>query len=147
MSTQSNGRSGASGAKKIEWAPLRIPLSRRIQTLCVAFWLALQLCCIIFSLFLLFSVLWSIPMLLYLAFMFFDKAPSNGIGRRFEWARRLPVFTYMRDYFPVSLVKTVSSFLFQFFFVSPLFLFFSSSRRFIFSFAVSVFHSNLTFLG
>jgi len=97
-----NGKS----PKKIEWAPLHIPFARRIQTLVVAFFLALQLVLIIVSLSLLFSVVYTIPMILYMTWMYFDKAPSNGKGRRFEWARQLSVFNYMRDYFPVNLIKT-----------------------------------------
>jgi hypothetical protein len=95
--------------KKIEWAPLNIPFARRLQTFFVALWLALQVLFIIWSLFLLFSGVWTIPMIIYLILMRFDPAPTNGKGRRFEWLRTSRIFHYMRDYFPVNLVKTVRS--------------------------------------
>jgi len=45
-------------------------------------------------------------MIIYLILMRFDPAPTNGKGRRFEWLRTSRIFHYMRDYFPVNLVKT-----------------------------------------
>ena len=38
--------------------------------------------------------------------MFIDPAPEMG-GRKTYWLRSLPWWKTMRDYFPISLVKTV----------------------------------------
>ncbi|CAO3576106.1 unnamed protein product [Absidia cylindrospora] len=40
----------------------------------------------------------------YVTFVYFDKAPEKG-GRRFEWTRKLPIWKYFVDYYPMSLVK------------------------------------------
>lgn len=44
----------------------------------------------------------------YLIWIFFiDNAPENG-GRRFSWVRKLPVFRYFAEYFPISMIKTTN---------------------------------------
>ncbi|SPO28360.1 probable diacylglycerol acyltransferase type 2b [Ustilago trichophora] len=92
----------------IRFAPLSIPRSRRLQTLGVLFWaLLLPICLSIF--FLLLSVPLTWPILIpYLIWIFFiDNAPENG-GRRFSWVRKLPVFRYFAEYFPISMIKTTN---------------------------------------
>lgn len=44
----------------------------------------------------------------YLIWIFFiDDAPENG-GRRFSWVRKLAVFRYFAEYFPISMIKTTN---------------------------------------
>lgn len=44
----------------------------------------------------------------YLIWMWFDDAHESG-GRKVKWVRRLPIFKYFAEYFPVSLIKVSSS--------------------------------------
>ncbi len=90
------------------FAPLSIPRSRRLQTAGVLFWaLLLPICLSIF--FLLLSIPYAWPILIpYLIWInFIDDAPENG-GRRFSWVRKLPVFRYFAEYFPISMIKTTN---------------------------------------
>lgn len=48
----------------------------------------------------------------YLTWMFLDKAPEQG-GRRIEWVRRLPMWKYFAEFFPISIVKVRMSFSIQ----------------------------------
>ncbi|KAJ3305899.1 diacylglycerol O-acyltransferase 1 [Kappamyces sp. JEL0829] len=88
-----------------KFAPLNIPMARRLQTASVVFWLVLYPLGI--ALFVALSSYENLfPfMLAYLIYMFLDPAPEMG-GRKLMWMRRLPLWEAMRDYFPVSLVKT-----------------------------------------
>eukprot|EP00744_Colponema_vietnamica_P001466 GILI01002429.1.p1 GENE.GILI01002429.1~~GILI01002429.1.p1 ORF type:complete len:335 (-),score=75.92 GILI01002429.1:72-1076(-) len=91
---------------KIEWAPLNIPFSRRLQTLSVFCWLTMQLSCIVMTIFLLFNPFTSPFLLGYLLWaIFIDKAPQTG-SRRYEWFRKFKWWQLFRDYFPTSLHKT-----------------------------------------
>ncbi|KAM4796831.1 2-acylglycerol O-acyltransferase 2 [Rhinophrynus dorsalis] len=94
---------------KIEFAPRSLPLERRLQTAAVVQWvysfLALAQTCIILFFALLFTRFWIISVL-YGIWWFFDwDTPSKG-GRRCHLLRRSVVWRYMRDYFPITLVKT-----------------------------------------
>jgi 2-acylglycerol O-acyltransferase 2 len=88
----------------VRWAPLKVPLNRRLQMLAVLFYISLLMLCLstfIYSF--LIPFLW--PLLVaYVTFIYLDKAPENG-GRRMEWTRKLPVWKYFCDYYPISLVK------------------------------------------
>lgn len=94
----------------IEFAPLRIPLHRRIETTAVILFYysfyfgALIGTCIIIGLF--FTSYYPLA-LLYLtwAYVFDSGTPSHG-GRRVEFVRRLRLWKYFRDYFPIKLIKT-----------------------------------------
>ncbi|EDO38372.1 predicted protein [Nematostella vectensis] len=94
----------------VEFAPLRIPLHRRLETAAVAlyyysfFFGALLGFLIIIGL--LYTSLYPIA-LLYLAwaYLFDYGTPSHG-GRRSKFMRGLRVWKYFRDYFPIQLVKT-----------------------------------------
>ncbi|XP_078514659.1 2-acylglycerol O-acyltransferase 2 [Lissotriton helveticus] len=93
----------------IEFAPLSTPLERRLQTAAVIQWvysfLALaQTCAAIFT-FLLFTRFWLISVL-YGIWWFTDlDTPTKG-GRRSPLIKQSVVWRYMRNYFPVSLIKT-----------------------------------------
>ncbi|XP_004475980.1 acyl-CoA wax alcohol acyltransferase 1 [Dasypus novemcinctus] len=54
---------------------------------------------------LLFTSLWPLPTL-YFAWLFRDwKTPDQG-GRRSAWVRNWYIWTYVRDYFPIMILKT-----------------------------------------
>ncbi|NXP14148.1 MOGT2 acyltransferase, partial [Thinocorus orbignyianus] len=94
---------------KVEFAPLSIPLQRRLQTASVAQWvfsfLGLAQCCTAAFITLFFTRFWLVSVL-YAAWWFTDREkPSKG-GRKINAIRKSVVWRYMRDYFPVTLVKT-----------------------------------------
>ena len=94
----------------IEFAPLHLPLERRLQTLAVIVHTLLftlgpmiAVFAIVLTLFTPFAPI----VLCYLLWVFWwDRETPNRGGRRFECARRFKMWDYMRDYFPISLVKT-----------------------------------------
>ncbi|CAH2272731.1 2-acylglycerol O-acyltransferase 2-A-like [Pelobates cultripes] len=93
----------------IQFAPLNIPLSRRLQTAAVFQWtfsfLAMAHCCLILYIVLAFSRYWLFA-LLYGIWLYVDwNTPSKG-GRRSEWVRSWTVWKYFADYFPMKLVRT-----------------------------------------
>ncbi|XP_060793850.1 2-acylglycerol O-acyltransferase 1 [Neoarius graeffei] len=94
----------------VEFAPLNIPVRRRLQTAAVLQWvfsfLALAQCCL--AAFVLLCVSdWWILAALYAGWLYLDRdTPTTG-GRRSHWVRSWTVWKYFRDYFPISLVKTV----------------------------------------
>lgn len=93
----------------VEFAPLQVPWERRLQTLAVLQWvlsflILAQLCTAIF-IGLLFTRFWILT-IFYATWWFLDwDTPSQG-GRRSETLRRSFIWKYMRDFFPISLVKT-----------------------------------------
>nr|WLQ25287.1 monoacylglycerol O-acyltransferase 2 [Ctenopharyngodon idella] len=94
---------------KVCFAPADVPLVRRIQTAVVLQWvfsfLALAPCCIVLFFFLLFTRFWLISVL-YATWWYIDwDTPSRG-GRKVPFLCRIRVWEYMRDYFPIKLVKT-----------------------------------------
>lgn len=95
---------------KIEFAPLNIPLRRRLQTASVVQWvfsfLALAQCCLAGFILLCLSRWWLLAAL-YAGWLYLDRdTPTTG-GRRSQWVRRWAIWQYFRDYFPISLIKTV----------------------------------------
>ncbi|XP_062992555.1 2-acylglycerol O-acyltransferase 2-B-like [Elgaria multicarinata webbii] len=93
----------------VQFAPLRLPLRRRLQTAAVVQWifsfLALAQCCLVLYLLLLLGDGWVLAVL-YAAWLYLDwDTPARG-GRRSAWARNWAVWRYFRDYFPITLVKT-----------------------------------------
>lgn len=95
---------------KIQFAPLNVPLRRRLQTAAVLQWvfsfLALAQCCLAAFVLLALSDWWIIA-LLYAGWLWLDwDTPTTG-GRRSDWVRTWTVWDYFRDYFPLKLVKTV----------------------------------------
>ncbi|KAF3841490.1 hypothetical protein F7725_007352 [Dissostichus mawsoni] len=94
---------------KVDFAPLEIPLQRRLQTAAVAQWvfsfIGLAPLCIFIFLYLLFTRFWLISVL-YAVWLFYDyDTPARG-GQRVPFLCGLKMWDYMRDYFPVKLVKT-----------------------------------------
>ncbi|XP_072257966.1 2-acylglycerol O-acyltransferase 2 [Pyxicephalus adspersus] len=93
----------------IEFAPRSLPLERRLQTAAVLQWvysfLALAQTCIILFFALLFTRFWIISVL-YGIWWFLDwDTPSQG-GRKIPFLQKHVVWRYLRDYFPIKLVKT-----------------------------------------
>ncbi|XP_008056011.1 2-acylglycerol O-acyltransferase 2 [Carlito syrichta] len=93
----------------VEFAPLSVPWERRLQTLAVLQWvfsfLALAQICIVVFIGLLFTRFWFLA-LLYAAWWYLDRDTPRRGGRRVQWTRCWTIWRYMRDYFPISLVKT-----------------------------------------
>lgn len=105
---QAGPRSCTAGMR-IEFAPLNIPLRRRLQTAAVLQWvfsfLALAQCCLAAFILLALSDWWMMA-LLYVGWLWLDwDTPTSG-GRRSHWMRRWSVWEHFRDYFPLTLVKT-----------------------------------------
>ncbi|NXQ81304.1 MOGT2 acyltransferase, partial [Nyctibius grandis] len=63
-------------------------------------------CCIVAFIALFFTRLWLVSVL-YAAWWFIDREKPNKGGRRIHAIRNSIVWKYMRDYFPIKLVKTV----------------------------------------
>ncbi|XP_077197345.1 2-acylglycerol O-acyltransferase 2 [Paroedura picta] len=95
---------------KVEFAPLAVPLQRRLQTASVVQWvfsfLGLAQCCIVLFAGLLFTRFWLISALYAVWWAWDWDTPSKG-GRRAPFIRNSVVWRHMRDYFPITLVKTV----------------------------------------
>ncbi|XP_075891299.1 2-acylglycerol O-acyltransferase 2-A [Nelusetta ayraudi] len=96
---------------KIEFAPLNIPLRRRLETAAVLQWLFSFLALAQFLLaafvLLMLSHWWTVA-LLYAGWLWLDwDTPCSG-GRRSQWVRSWRVWDYFRDYFPLTLIKTVN---------------------------------------
>ncbi|OBS76857.1 hypothetical protein A6R68_16681 [Neotoma lepida] len=94
---------------KVEFAPLNIPLARRLQTASVLQWvlsflLLTQLCYGIMIMLIIYNYWFLyIP---YLIWLYFDwRVPEQG-GRRSNWVRSWTVWRYFKDYFPIHLIKT-----------------------------------------
>ncbi|CAI5775561.1 2-acylglycerol O-acyltransferase 1 [Podarcis lilfordi] len=96
-------------AMKVEFAPLNIPLARRLQTAAVFQWvfsflLLAQCCCGIFMIFV-FGDYWFISAF-YALWLYLDwETPQTG-GRRSKWVRNWTVWRYFKEYFPIQLIKT-----------------------------------------
>jgi len=93
----------------VEFAPLNIPRERRLQTLGCLKWIGsflfLGFGMLFLFIYLLFTDLYWIP-LGYLCWYFYDKKTPQRGGREVRWFREWKVWEYMRDYFPINLVKT-----------------------------------------
>ncbi|XP_060070482.1 2-acylglycerol O-acyltransferase 2-B-like [Ylistrum balloti] len=94
----------------IEFAPLRVPFERRLQTLAVTQYtlcfLFLGFSCLFLTIYILFFTQYYYLMLLYLAWMYYDRdVPERG-GRRSDSVRRWRIWEYLKDYFPAKLIKT-----------------------------------------
>ncbi|CAB3397627.1 unnamed protein product [Caenorhabditis bovis] len=93
----------------IEWAPLSIPLERRLQTLGALhfFFITLLTPVIVLLLpfYLLSTVFWPL-IVLYAIWLYFDwNSPKRG-GYRSEWFMRQRIHTWYANYFPVKLHTT-----------------------------------------
>lgn len=93
----------------MEYAPLNIPLHRRIETLCVFQWVMTFLFagfgCLGLFIYLLFTRYYWIPFL-YLAWYVYDRHRPDRGGRPLNFIRSNIVWRYMAQYFPAKLHKT-----------------------------------------
>ncbi|XP_022098626.1 2-acylglycerol O-acyltransferase 2-A-like [Acanthaster planci] len=101
----------SSTLKGLQLAPLNIPLKRRLQTLGVIYYWAsfilMGLIPILLGVYLIFTDFYWIT-ILGVAWSYYDrKTPRKG-GRRLPWlrVRYMPQWACIRDYFPISLIKT-----------------------------------------
>ncbi|XP_052214759.1 2-acylglycerol O-acyltransferase 2-B-like [Dreissena polymorpha] len=93
----------------VEFAPLRVPLERRIQTLCLSQWVLVFLFggfgCLFLCIYLLFTRFYWIP-LLYAVWYLLDRKTSETGGNAISWIRYNVVWRKMGEYFPAKLHKT-----------------------------------------
>ncbi|VDD93065.1 unnamed protein product [Enterobius vermicularis] len=88
----------------IEFAPLNIPLERRLQTLAVVHYVFFFLIAPPLSIFLAIYLLWI--NILYGIWLYYDRdAPIRGY-RRMKWFQGSVIWKYFADYFPQKLIKT-----------------------------------------
>ncbi|KAK9366792.1 diacylglycerol acyltransferase-domain-containing protein [Lipomyces kononenkoae] len=96
--------------RTVHFAPLNVPLERRLQTLAVLFHtVALPYCIGLFFLMLAFPPLWPL-LIMYVVYAYgFDHSSSNGqiSRRRSPLFRRLPLFRLYCDYFPIHIHREV----------------------------------------
>lgn len=94
----------------VDFAPLSIPLPRRLQTLSVigfsTLFLFIPLVVLYASIRLLLTPLWWLVPLYGAWFLWDYHQPQRG-SRRIDWVRRMPPLKWFVDYFPISLRKTV----------------------------------------
>ena len=97
----------------VDFAPLRIPLRRRLQTAVVAahvlnVCLAPPLFAFLLGYVLLYTSYWwaSVGYVLWLVYDGRVARTQRRGGRRSEWLRRSPHMTLYQEYFPISLHKT-----------------------------------------
>ena len=95
----------------VKFAPISVPLERRLQTLAVVQWwatiLILPVVCVWLCLYMLiFTRFWFVPLFYISWIVFYDKRTPRSGGRRSQFVRELRVWKYFRDYFPISLQKT-----------------------------------------
>jgi len=94
----------------IEFAPLRIPLRRRLQTLAVSYLLftffhITSVVSFFALLYLLFtSFYWITLIYAFYYYIDFDRCEKGGYNLSF--LRKWPIWKHFRDYFPLTLVKT-----------------------------------------
>jgi len=95
----------------IQFAPIRIPFARRLQSFAVSHFvftfLGMAACCCIACVYIgLFTRFWPL-LLLYFVYYYLDRnTPEHG-GRPITWIRNWKLWSHMADYFPVRLHKTV----------------------------------------
>ncbi|KAJ9050679.1 diacylglycerol O-acyltransferase 1 [Entomophthora muscae] len=86
----------------LDFAPLCIPMPRRLQTLAVLIQFTLLFQSLAFTMFVIVNpFMWPITAI-YFVYMHFDRSYENG-GRPSKWFRNLPLWHYLAAYFPVTL--------------------------------------------
>ncbi|KAF9898601.1 diacylglycerol O-acyltransferase 1, partial [Lobosporangium transversale] len=87
------------------FAPISLPIKRRLQTAAVLFWMtALATCTTLFFYLCTIKYLWPLIIIYLLWILMFDRAPEEG-GRCFDWARRLPIWRHYAEFFPMTLIN------------------------------------------
>ncbi|KAI7861732.1 diacylglycerol acyltransferase-domain-containing protein [Spinellus fusiger] len=89
---------------QIHWAPLTVPLKRRMQMLVLLIWTCMiPICFSVYFYAMCYPFLWPL-ILAYTTYLVFDKAHESG-GRRISWFRHSRIWRHFAGYFPISLVK------------------------------------------
>ncbi|CAG0895671.1 unnamed protein product [Cyprideis torosa] len=94
----------------IEYAPLNVPLQRRLQTVAAAFWICtfcfmgLGVISLFFYLLFYTDHYW-IP-IAYIVFYVLDRDTPKRGGRRVQWMREWRLWRWFAEFFPITLVKT-----------------------------------------
>ncbi|XP_054168762.1 2-acylglycerol O-acyltransferase 1-like [Oppia nitens] len=94
----------------IEFAPINIPIERRLQTLAVLYYCCEFLLIGFLSLLLLINLIFTkyyYLSILYFMWFIYDRKVCNQGGRLSVWARNWTIWRYFVNYFPLKLVKTV----------------------------------------
>ncbi|XP_017888695.1 2-acylglycerol O-acyltransferase 2-A-like [Ceratina calcarata] len=99
----------------IKFAPLNVPLKRRLETLAAAIWIFSigfgDIWGVLFTFYAIFyTTILRYFMLLYFIWMYYDWDTAYKGGRSMRWVnlfRRMTWMRYFSNYFPVKLVKTV----------------------------------------
>jgi 2-acylglycerol O-acyltransferase 2 len=87
------------------FAPLRLPIKRRMQTAAVLLWIsALAVTTVTFFYVCTVKYLWPLIIIYLLWILMYDRAPEYG-GRRSNLLRNWVGWTYFAQYFPMTLVK------------------------------------------
>ncbi|KAF5307256.1 hypothetical protein FQR65_LT06972 [Abscondita terminalis] len=94
----------------IEFAPLNTPLERRLQTLAAGGWFLTlasgPILGYLTAVYLLFFTRFWLNVLLYLIWIWcIDRDTCERGGRPLNWVRSLSCWSYMKDYFPITLKK------------------------------------------
>ncbi|KAB8337209.1 hypothetical protein FH972_021511 [Carpinus fangiana] len=91
----------------IRWAPLNVPIQRRLQTLAIlAHTLSIPGLVAFFFMLCTIPLLWPI-VVPYLLYCLLSSAGTDGkLSRRSEWYRRLPWWSLFASYFPARLHRT-----------------------------------------
>lgn len=93
----------------MEFAPLSIPMERRLQTFAVFFWISsfffMGPMIFAFMVYLLFYTQYYWISLFYLAWYLGDRNTAESGGRRSEWVRKWQMWKNYAAYFPINLVK------------------------------------------
>lgn len=91
----------------MHWAPLKVPVARRLQTLMVlAHGLSIVALLAVFFLLCAIPILWPI-MLPYTIYCLLSNGGADGtLSRRSELLRRAPIWSYFAGYFPARLHRT-----------------------------------------
>lgn len=101
--------------RKIEWAPLNVPLRRRLETLSACGWMCLflfgELWMLLYYFYLLiFGGLYARTFcIIYGIFIYIDRKAgvNGGRGQGLKWFRNLYCWKLLQSYFPAKLHKTV----------------------------------------
>ncbi|KAI1281860.1 2-acylglycerol O-acyltransferase 1 [Halotydeus destructor] len=93
----------------IDFAPLALPVERRLQTLAILYFMAefalLGPLTVGLFLWLLFTPYYWVPCV-YAAWYVYDRQVPNQGGRKWTPSRHWRIWNYYRDYFPIKMVKT-----------------------------------------
>lgn len=94
----------------VKFAPINIPIRRRLQTLAAATGIIFLIgggyvAILVMAYILIFTRFYWLG-LIYIAWIYYDRKTAEQGGRRSKWVRNWSWWYYYRDYFPIKLVRT-----------------------------------------